>query len=674
MKLEVDSALSWLQAVSAFLFHAVFFGLVFSFGIFYVALLEEFPGQESETAWISGINFGFVMLTSPLTIKLIDYMPARVVCCAGTLLALLGLYLSSKASTIWVLYMTFGVMHGMGTNFCYISAIWVIRQNFRKHRDVAFGMASAGSGAGGILYGIVLPSIVESRGWRWAMQMVSYITLAFIIVSMMMVPVKQESEKCGKQERKNWLPWKTKLKQDRLSIPSPWRNRAFVVLSIAVLLCAFVSLVPYCHIVNYAIHQGVGRSKGDRLPLFISTGSLIGRIIVGRVSGFRGIRRITLCQVTFLVGCLATTLCTLATNYASLVVFCLVFGACDGAFSLLMAIVVDDVFLDKNQAMKAMGQLFQIMAIPYLLGAPLAGLIYTKTGSYQAAFFICGAVLFFATCLITLVRCLLQPKLSSPVLTLPEKIVVSPTEESTRDINIVPCTSSNRLISSRACSFLDLAIEVYGENRYQSNNLAVYSPSRRLGARNRKDGKICFQDFLENKASRIAGESNEPEYTDINTQISGLMETENTGITKMEEDCQAVQTQANLLQVDNKDVKLLVPKDNNAVTCLDGHSSDASSVENTDYVSKQRLSGSSTDDAGYFSAAALANYVDSDDQSVTSRCDVSIRIESQNESLDSLMDIDYNKDFNDNTNVTINMERNIEHVTGMPKNVNRVYE
>ena len=48
MKLRQDSLYSWIQAISAFLFHAVFFGIAFSFGIFYVALLQEFPGQESE--------------------------------------------------------------------------------------------------------------------------------------------------------------------------------------------------------------------------------------------------------------------------------------------------------------------------------------------------------------------------------------------------------------------------------------------------------------------------------------------------------------------------------------------------------------------------------------------------------------------------------------------------
>lgn len=141
-------------------------------------------------------------------------------------------------------------MHGIGANLCYFSAIWIIRKNFQKHRDSAFGLASAGSGAGGILFGVVLPIFVESRGWRGAMEMLSYITLGFVVVSMVMVPAHQDSEKGGKPEKKKLLSCKPKFKKAEVSIPSPWRNRAFVVLSITILLCAFVSSIPYCHIVS----------------------------------------------------------------------------------------------------------------------------------------------------------------------------------------------------------------------------------------------------------------------------------------------------------------------------------------------------------------------------------------------------------------------------------------
>lgn len=57
MKFKVDSPYCWIQAISAFLFHAVFFGVSFSFGIFYVALLQEFPGREGEAGKVYTFNF-----------------------------------------------------------------------------------------------------------------------------------------------------------------------------------------------------------------------------------------------------------------------------------------------------------------------------------------------------------------------------------------------------------------------------------------------------------------------------------------------------------------------------------------------------------------------------------------------------------------------------------------
>ena len=47
--MKLDSPLSWIVALSSFLVHAAVFGVVYAFGIFYVALLEDFPGEESAT-------------------------------------------------------------------------------------------------------------------------------------------------------------------------------------------------------------------------------------------------------------------------------------------------------------------------------------------------------------------------------------------------------------------------------------------------------------------------------------------------------------------------------------------------------------------------------------------------------------------------------------------------
>lgn len=130
---------------------------------------------------------------------------------------------------------------------------------------------------------------------------------------------------------------------------------------------------------NYGIHQGVQRSEAERLPLFMSVGSFIGRVSCGKISDSRRCSRITLSQVTFLVQSVAITLCTLPANIGSLIAFGITFGIFDGFYACLLTIVLDDVFVDKNRAIKAIGQLFQFLGIAYALGAPFAGKFNLRT-------------------------------------------------------------------------------------------------------------------------------------------------------------------------------------------------------------------------------------------------------------------------------------------------------
>ena len=309
-----------------------------------------------------------------------------------------------------------------------------------------------------------------------------------------------------------------------------------------------------------------------------------------------------------------------------------------------------------------------------------SGWLYTQTGSYQVPFFICGAILFIAACLVSLARRLVQPALGNPVLTLPDEIVISPVDENSGDLVPVQNRHSNRILSARACSVIDLAVEVYAENYSRSSSayLAVSQDHfpRGLGVRNRKDGKVCSQDVL-NADDSTAIYHVENEYTDIANQISGMMKTGHTCFSTN-------QNEGLSRQLHNNDVIVSVPanqnaefshqRDNNCVMVSDGHVSDTSSVDYGDNnVFKRSSSGMSIDDAGYFSSAAPATYVDSDTQSATSQCGVSVSIGSKKGSCDSLVELDFieNEKFNDEGYFG-NTER-FESV-GMLGKIARVYE
>lgn len=189
---------------------------------------------------------------SPLSMRILKRVPVQIVCCIGSLTSGSGLFLSSKATNIDMLFLTFSFMHGVGTNLCYMSAIWILRRNFTKKRDVAFGIAHAGSGAGGIMIGALLPGLVWSNGWRGSMQILSYMAFALVALSFTMIPGEEEMKVDEENVKKNFIFGKSFQGSQIKKGPSPLRNGAFILLTLAIVNGIFVSLIPYCHIVSIA--------------------------------------------------------------------------------------------------------------------------------------------------------------------------------------------------------------------------------------------------------------------------------------------------------------------------------------------------------------------------------------------------------------------------------------
>ncbi|KAI9496816.1 hypothetical protein BDB00DRAFT_785259 [Zychaea mexicana] len=71
---------------------------------------------------------------------------------------ILGLELAGFTSQIWHLYLTQGVLFGLGSAFLYVSALSVPSQWFNKRRGLGLGIVTYGAGVGGV----VLPFVIMS--------------------------------------------------------------------------------------------------------------------------------------------------------------------------------------------------------------------------------------------------------------------------------------------------------------------------------------------------------------------------------------------------------------------------------------------------------------------------------------------------------------------------------
>lgn len=97
---------------------------------------------------------------------------ARPTMMIGSTLMALGIILAGFSTEVWHLYLTQGVLFGIGASIVYMSIVSVIPQWFTTRRGTAMGISSAGSGFGGLALSPMVSSLVEKYGLPWTYRIV----------------------------------------------------------------------------------------------------------------------------------------------------------------------------------------------------------------------------------------------------------------------------------------------------------------------------------------------------------------------------------------------------------------------------------------------------------------------------------------------------------------------
>lgn len=77
-----------------------------------------------------------------------------------------GLFLSSYAPSLLFLYISYGLLLGIGTSLCGTMALIVSADYFDKHLSLATGIIASGSSFGTLAFPPTLQVVVESYGWQ----------------------------------------------------------------------------------------------------------------------------------------------------------------------------------------------------------------------------------------------------------------------------------------------------------------------------------------------------------------------------------------------------------------------------------------------------------------------------------------------------------------------------
>ncbi|KAG0305441.1 hypothetical protein BGZ98_004142 [Dissophora globulifera] len=163
----------YLVVLGGFLSILAVIGYVSIYGIFQSQYIDIYGPQGYSQSSISfvgslacGFLFGFTIIAGPVMNK----FGHAVVLWSGCIIGSLGLLLGSWCTQLWQLYLTQGVMFGIGASFLNMAATSIPPLWYEKHRGLAMGICFCGAGIGGLLLGFVIPVLINAVNVYWTLR------------------------------------------------------------------------------------------------------------------------------------------------------------------------------------------------------------------------------------------------------------------------------------------------------------------------------------------------------------------------------------------------------------------------------------------------------------------------------------------------------------------------
>src|ERR1700723_1770072 len=171
----------WGIAAAGFLLQMAL-GAVYAWSVFRIPLARQFGWSIPEvtlTFTISIFTLGIAAFFGGLWL---NRSGPRVVALTGGILYGVGVFLASFSDHgLWWLYLSYGVIGGIGLGFSYIVPVAVLVKWFPDRRGLITGIAVGGFGAGALITAPVATHLIQSVG---VLQTFAYLGVAYLLITM----------------------------------------------------------------------------------------------------------------------------------------------------------------------------------------------------------------------------------------------------------------------------------------------------------------------------------------------------------------------------------------------------------------------------------------------------------------------------------------------------------
>lgn len=361
----------------------LFAGVLYAWSILKSPLANEFGWGASQLALNFTIAMTFFCVGGLLGAKISGRYGSRIAIITSAVFSALGFILTAllKDASVFALYITYGVLAGLGIGISYNVVIATVSSWFPDKKGLCSGCLMMGFGASALVLGNLADKMFKSNlGWRMAYIILGIAIFVVLIFSAFILKKAQPVADTKKNaDQKNEDEKQALTSKQMLCRPSFWM--AFICISF--LAAVGSSVISFAK--DMALSVNAPEALAVSLVGVLSVCNGIGRILTGAIFDVIGRRKTMI--VANLVTILASLTTLISVSLGSLPLCIL--GLCITGISYGACPTITAAFTSSFFGMKHFSDNMAIMTFTVMAGSLIAtasNKVLEITGGYSATF------------------------------------------------------------------------------------------------------------------------------------------------------------------------------------------------------------------------------------------------------------------------------------------------
>lgn len=348
-------------------------GAIYSWSLYNQPLADKFGWEKGAIVMAYSIAIFVFAATTIVSGRLYDRVGPKIVAAIGGVLYGSGMVLSAFATELWQLYITYGVIAGMGVGFAYVSPLTTCVKWFPKHKGFITGIAVGAFGSGSMIFKNLIEAFLAGVGVSGTFIYLGIIFAGLVLIGAALLKLP---EAAGNQAV-------TQGPFDHMTLSHMLKTKRFYYLWVMYLLASMPGLLVIGLAKDIGVDVvGLTTATAATAVTVIALFNAGGRLIWGTLSDRLG--RVRMVVAMFVLTTLSLLVMAFMPLTTALYFICLIGIAFSfGGFLAVFPAITADFF-----GLKHLGANYGIIFQGYGVAAIVGPLVKRMAGGYGQTFFI----------------------------------------------------------------------------------------------------------------------------------------------------------------------------------------------------------------------------------------------------------------------------------------------